>query len=156
MDLSNNYFKIIHIVPYIYRFLHNCRSKVKKRPLTTSEIPVGNYLGESSTYSELPREVDTLSLHLRLHSRAILVQDTSIFHILLTTRCLQPRPCIVETGGERSLDGENLGRVLKKGDLDGGGPRLEWKEKRRGTPVALEGVFKEMSECPSEKRFELP
>ncbi|GFT89614.1 integrase catalytic domain-containing protein [Trichonephila clavipes] len=27
MDLSNNYFKIIHIVSYIYRFLHNCRSK---------------------------------------------------------------------------------------------------------------------------------
>ncbi|GFT43606.1 uncharacterized protein TNCV_3362401 [Trichonephila clavipes] len=39
MDLSNNYFKIIHIVSYIYRFLHNCRSKVKKRgPLTTSEV----------------------------------------------------------------------------------------------------------------------
>ncbi|GFW03172.1 integrase catalytic domain-containing protein [Trichonephila clavipes] len=39
MDLSNNYFKIIHIVSYIYRFLHDCRSKVKKRgPLTTSEV----------------------------------------------------------------------------------------------------------------------
>ncbi|GFT59254.1 integrase catalytic domain-containing protein [Trichonephila clavipes] len=39
MDLSNNYFKIIHIVSYIYRFLYNCRSKVKKRgPLTTSEV----------------------------------------------------------------------------------------------------------------------
>ncbi|GFV17148.1 integrase catalytic domain-containing protein [Trichonephila clavipes] len=39
MDLSNNYFKIIHIVSYIYRFLHNCRSNVKKRgPLTTSEV----------------------------------------------------------------------------------------------------------------------
>ncbi|GFW56664.1 integrase catalytic domain-containing protein, partial [Trichonephila clavipes] len=39
MDLSNKYFKIIHIVSYIYRFLHNCRSKVKKRgPLTTSEV----------------------------------------------------------------------------------------------------------------------
>ncbi|GFS50982.1 integrase catalytic domain-containing protein [Trichonephila clavipes] len=39
LDLSNNYFKIIHIVSYIYRFLHNCRSKVKKRgPLTTSEV----------------------------------------------------------------------------------------------------------------------
>ncbi|GFT55541.1 integrase catalytic domain-containing protein [Trichonephila clavipes] len=39
MDLSNNYFKIIHIVSYIYRFLHNCRFKVKKRgPLTTSEV----------------------------------------------------------------------------------------------------------------------
>ncbi|GFX32636.1 integrase catalytic domain-containing protein [Trichonephila clavipes] len=39
MDLSNNYFKITHIVSYIYRFLHNCRSKVKKRgPLTTSEV----------------------------------------------------------------------------------------------------------------------
>ncbi|GFT13488.1 integrase catalytic domain-containing protein [Trichonephila clavipes] len=39
MDLSNNYFKIIHIVSYIYRFIENCRSKVKKRgPLTTSEV----------------------------------------------------------------------------------------------------------------------
>ncbi|GFU44462.1 uncharacterized protein TNCV_1505901 [Trichonephila clavipes] len=39
MDLSNNYFKIIHIVSYIYRFIDNCRSKVKKRgPLTTSEV----------------------------------------------------------------------------------------------------------------------
>ncbi|GFW14619.1 uncharacterized protein TNCV_1560821 [Trichonephila clavipes] len=39
MDLSNNYFKIIHIVSYIYGFLHNGRSKVKKRgPLTTSEV----------------------------------------------------------------------------------------------------------------------
>ncbi|GFW35771.1 integrase catalytic domain-containing protein [Trichonephila clavipes] len=39
MDLSNNYFKIIHIVSYIYRFINNCISKVKKRrPLTTSEV----------------------------------------------------------------------------------------------------------------------
>ncbi|GFX32601.1 uncharacterized protein TNCV_3704751 [Trichonephila clavipes] len=39
MDLSNNYFKITHIVSYIYRFIDNCRSKVKKRgPLTTSEV----------------------------------------------------------------------------------------------------------------------
>ncbi|GFX24788.1 uncharacterized protein TNCV_4488791 [Trichonephila clavipes] len=39
MELSNNYFKIIHIVSYIYRFIENCRSKVKKRgPLTTSEV----------------------------------------------------------------------------------------------------------------------
>ncbi|GFX39749.1 integrase catalytic domain-containing protein [Trichonephila clavipes] len=39
MDLSNNYFKIIHIVSYIYRFIENCRSKVKKMgPLTTSEV----------------------------------------------------------------------------------------------------------------------
>ncbi|GFX06250.1 integrase catalytic domain-containing protein [Trichonephila clavipes] len=39
MDLSNSYFKIIHIVSYIYRFIENCRSKVKKRGLlTTSEV----------------------------------------------------------------------------------------------------------------------
>ncbi|GFY11887.1 integrase catalytic domain-containing protein [Trichonephila clavipes] len=39
MDLSNNYFKIIHMVSYIYRFIESCRSKVKKRgPLTTSEV----------------------------------------------------------------------------------------------------------------------
>ncbi|GFV16291.1 hypothetical protein TNCV_1670961 [Trichonephila clavipes] len=30
----------------------------------------------------------------------------------------------------RDLDGENLGRALKKRDLDGGGQRLEWKERR--------------------------
>ncbi|GFX32260.1 integrase catalytic domain-containing protein [Trichonephila clavipes] len=30
MDLSNNYFKIIHIVSYIYRFIDNCRSKDDK------------------------------------------------------------------------------------------------------------------------------
>ncbi|GFU66959.1 integrase catalytic domain-containing protein [Trichonephila clavipes] len=42
MDISNNYFKIIHIVSYIYGSLHNCRSKVKKRrPLTTSEDDKG-------------------------------------------------------------------------------------------------------------------
>ncbi|GFW86943.1 integrase catalytic domain-containing protein [Trichonephila clavipes] len=29
MDLSNNYFKIINIVSYIYRFIDNCRSKIK-------------------------------------------------------------------------------------------------------------------------------
>ncbi|GFX74759.1 integrase catalytic domain-containing protein [Trichonephila clavipes] len=33
MDLSTNYFKIIHIVSYIYRFLHNCRSNVKRGDL---------------------------------------------------------------------------------------------------------------------------
>ncbi|GFY11046.1 integrase catalytic domain-containing protein [Trichonephila clavipes] len=39
IDLSNNYFKIIHIVSYIYRLINNCRSKVKKMgPLTTSEV----------------------------------------------------------------------------------------------------------------------
>ncbi|GFV49103.1 hypothetical protein TNCV_236371 [Trichonephila clavipes] len=30
----------------------------------------------------------------------------------------------------RALDGENLGRALKKRDLDGGGPKLEWKVKK--------------------------
>ncbi|GFT40860.1 hypothetical protein TNCV_2826281, partial [Trichonephila clavipes] len=30
----------------------------------------------------------------------------------------------------RALVGENLGRALKKRDLDGGGPRLGWKERR--------------------------
>ncbi|GFS85647.1 uncharacterized protein TNCV_4759851 [Trichonephila clavipes] len=39
MDFFNNYFKIIHIVSYIYRFIENYRSKVEKRaPLTTSEV----------------------------------------------------------------------------------------------------------------------
>ncbi|GFX10977.1 integrase catalytic domain-containing protein [Trichonephila clavipes] len=39
MDLSKNYFKIIHIASYTYRFIESCRSKVKKRgPLTTSEV----------------------------------------------------------------------------------------------------------------------
>ncbi|GFT40811.1 hypothetical protein TNCV_4619621 [Trichonephila clavipes] len=32
--------------------------------------------------------------------------------------------------GRRALVGENLGRALKKRDLDGGGPRLGWKERR--------------------------
>ncbi|GFW81560.1 integrase catalytic domain-containing protein [Trichonephila clavipes] len=39
MDLSNNPFKIIHTVSYIYRFICNCRFRVKKRgSLTTSEV----------------------------------------------------------------------------------------------------------------------
>ncbi|GFV43476.1 integrase catalytic domain-containing protein [Trichonephila clavipes] len=39
MDFSIDYFKIIHIVSYIYRFINNCKSKVKNRgPLTTSEV----------------------------------------------------------------------------------------------------------------------
>ncbi|GFU83319.1 hypothetical protein TNCV_3739301 [Trichonephila clavipes] len=73
-------------------------------------------------------------------------------------------PCCLKGGflGDvrRALEGENLRRALKKRDLDGGEPRLEWKEKRderkAGGVGELEGVFKEMSECPSEKRFELP
>ncbi|GFY24561.1 hypothetical protein TNCV_1016071 [Trichonephila clavipes] len=32
--------------------------------------------------------------------------------------------------GKRALDGENLERALKKRDLDGGEPRLGWKERR--------------------------
>ncbi|GFV89449.1 hypothetical protein TNCV_4152651 [Trichonephila clavipes] len=32
--------------------------------------------------------------------------------------------------GRRALEGMNLRRALKKTDLDGGGTRLEWKEKR--------------------------
>ncbi|GFV55101.1 hypothetical protein TNCV_2623221 [Trichonephila clavipes] len=32
--------------------------------------------------------------------------------------------------GRRALDGENLKRALKKRDLDGGGPRMEWKKRR--------------------------
>ncbi|GFW19958.1 hypothetical protein TNCV_866641 [Trichonephila clavipes] len=31
--------------------------------------------------------------------------------------------------GKRALEGENLRRALKKRDLDGGGPRLEWQER---------------------------
>ncbi|GFT41167.1 hypothetical protein TNCV_5034481 [Trichonephila clavipes] len=32
--------------------------------------------------------------------------------------------------GKRTLDEENLRRALKKRVLDGGGPRLEWKERK--------------------------
>ncbi|GFV45363.1 hypothetical protein TNCV_4490991 [Trichonephila clavipes] len=31
---------------------------------------------------------------------------------------------------ENALDGQNLRSALKERDLDGGGPRLQWKEKR--------------------------
>ncbi|GFX51451.1 uncharacterized protein TNCV_3103841 [Trichonephila clavipes] len=37
MDFSNNYFKIIHIVSYIYRFIDNCRSKDDKGVLRVVE-----------------------------------------------------------------------------------------------------------------------
>ncbi|GFW11417.1 integrase catalytic domain-containing protein [Trichonephila clavipes] len=55
MDLSNNYFKIIHIVSYIYRFLHNCRSKVKKRgPLTTNQNLAAYFTEEGIEWNFIP------------------------------------------------------------------------------------------------------
>ncbi|GFW60130.1 hypothetical protein TNCV_1389431 [Trichonephila clavipes] len=45
----------------------------------------------------------------------------------------------------RALEGENLRRALKKRDLDGGVPRLDWKKRETrnaGDVGELEGVFK--------------
>ncbi|GFW58539.1 integrase catalytic domain-containing protein [Trichonephila clavipes] len=39
LELSNNYFKVINILSYIFRFNYNCRNKSKKvRPLTVAEF----------------------------------------------------------------------------------------------------------------------
>ncbi|GFR07013.1 integrase catalytic domain-containing protein [Trichonephila clavata] len=36
LELSNNYFKVINIVSYIFRFIYNCKNKSKK--LTVAEF----------------------------------------------------------------------------------------------------------------------
>ncbi|GFU25959.1 hypothetical protein TNCV_5104561 [Trichonephila clavipes] len=47
------------------------------------------------------------------------------------TNTYKSRDVTNRTRDERTArDEENLRRALKKRDLDGGGPRLEWKERR--------------------------
>ncbi|GFQ92656.1 DUF1758 domain-containing protein [Trichonephila clavata] len=39
LELSNNYFKVINILSYIFRFIYNCKNKLKKvEPLTVAEF----------------------------------------------------------------------------------------------------------------------
>ncbi|GFX63562.1 integrase catalytic domain-containing protein [Trichonephila clavipes] len=86
MDLSNNYFKIIHIVSYIYRFLHNCRSTVKKRgPLTTSEddkgiLRVGGRLEKASIpYSQ--KHPAILAKNSKLSKIYFITLHKKLFHV---------------------------------------------------------------------------
>ncbi|GFV33899.1 integrase catalytic domain-containing protein [Trichonephila clavipes] len=86
MDLSNNYFKIIHIVSYIYRFIDNCRSKVKKRgPLTTSEddkrvLRVGGRLEKASKpYSQ--KNPPILAKNSKLSKLYLITLHKKLFHV---------------------------------------------------------------------------
>ncbi|GFV62168.1 integrase catalytic domain-containing protein [Trichonephila clavipes] len=86
MDLSNNYFKIIHIVSYIYRFIENCRSKVKKRgPLTTSEddkgiLRVGGRLEKASIpYSQ--KHPAILAKNSKLSKIYFITLHKKLFHV---------------------------------------------------------------------------
>ncbi|GFX73856.1 integrase catalytic domain-containing protein [Trichonephila clavipes] len=86
MDLSNNYFKIIHIVSYIYRFIENCRSKVKKRgPLTTSEddkgvLRVGGRLEKASIpYSQ--KNPAILAKNSKLSKIYFITLHKKLFHV---------------------------------------------------------------------------
>ncbi|GFT68058.1 integrase catalytic domain-containing protein [Trichonephila clavipes] len=40
IDISNNYVKLIRVVSFLYRFIHNCRTRITKitRPLTSQEV----------------------------------------------------------------------------------------------------------------------
>ncbi|GFW17724.1 integrase catalytic domain-containing protein [Trichonephila clavipes] len=85
MDLSNNYFKIIHIVSYIYRVLHNCRSKVKKRgPLTIQDdkgiLRVGGRLEKASIpYSQ--KHPAILAKNSKLSKIYFITLHKKLFHV---------------------------------------------------------------------------
>ncbi|GFX79825.1 integrase catalytic domain-containing protein [Trichonephila clavipes] len=86
MDLSNNYFKIIHIVSYIYRFIENYRSKMKKRgPLTTSEddkgiLRVGGRLEKASIpYSQKYPAI--LAKNSKLSKIYFITLHKKLFHV---------------------------------------------------------------------------
>ncbi|GFU54342.1 integrase catalytic domain-containing protein [Trichonephila clavipes] len=86
MDLSNNYFKIIHIVSYFYRFIENCRSKVKKRgPLTTSEddkgiLRVGGRL-EKATIPYSQKHPAILAKKSELSKIYFITSHKKLFHV---------------------------------------------------------------------------
>ncbi|GFS64474.1 uncharacterized protein TNCV_3956221 [Trichonephila clavipes] len=86
MDLSHNYFKIIHIVSYIYRFIDNCRFKVKKRGLlTTSEdnkgvLRVGGRLEKVSIpYSQ--KHPALLAKNSKLSKIYFITLHKKLFHV---------------------------------------------------------------------------
>ncbi|GFW23313.1 integrase catalytic domain-containing protein [Trichonephila clavipes] len=85
MYLSNNYFKIIHIVSYIYGFIDNCRAKVKKRgPLTMSEdkgiLRVGGRLEKASIpYSQ--KHPAILAKNSKLSKIYFITSHKKLFHV---------------------------------------------------------------------------
>ncbi|GFY00006.1 integrase catalytic domain-containing protein [Trichonephila clavipes] len=86
MDLSHNYFKIIHIVSYIYRFIESCRSKGKKRGfLTTSEddkgvLRVGGRLEKASIpYSQ--KHPAILAKNSKLNKIYFITLHKKLFHV---------------------------------------------------------------------------
>ncbi|GFS69118.1 integrase catalytic domain-containing protein [Trichonephila clavipes] len=75
MDLSNNYFKIIHIVSYIYRFIDNCRSKDDKENLR-----VGGRLEEASIpYSQ--KHPAILAKYSKLSKIYFITLHKKLFHV---------------------------------------------------------------------------
>ncbi|GFT70660.1 integrase catalytic domain-containing protein [Trichonephila clavipes] len=75
MDLSNNYFKIIHIVSYIYRFIENCRSKDDKGILR-----VGGRLEKASIpYSQ--KHPAILAKNSKLSKIYFITLHKKLFHV---------------------------------------------------------------------------
>ncbi|GFX55832.1 hypothetical protein TNCV_609981 [Trichonephila clavipes] len=60
-------------------------------------------------------------------------RDFCVLRMRRDERCVMDTPLVFKNvfreTERRALDGENLRRVLKERGLDGGGPRLEWKER---------------------------
>ncbi|GFX75598.1 integrase catalytic domain-containing protein [Trichonephila clavipes] len=75
MDLSNNYFKIIHIVSYIYRFIENCRYKDDKGILR-----VGGRLEKASIpYSQ--KHPAILAKNSKLSKIYFITLHKKLFHV---------------------------------------------------------------------------
>ncbi|GFW93044.1 integrase catalytic domain-containing protein [Trichonephila clavipes] len=75
MDLSNNYFKIIHIVSYIYRFIENCKSKDDKGILR-----VGGRLEKASIpYSQ--KHPAILAKNSKLSKIYFITLHKKLFHV---------------------------------------------------------------------------
>ncbi|GFW78527.1 integrase catalytic domain-containing protein [Trichonephila clavipes] len=134
MDLSNNYFKIIHIVSYIYRFIESCRSKVKKRgPLTTSEddkgiLRVGGRLEKASIpYSQKHPAILAKNSKLRGRNLARKTVHTRVV-------CFKCKPIpSSQIMGNLPYERVNMAPPFSITGLDLGGPYfVTYKHQRKG------------------------
>ncbi|GFU33327.1 integrase catalytic domain-containing protein [Trichonephila clavipes] len=76
IDISNNYVKLIRVVSFLYRFIHNCRTRITKikGPLTSQEVShAENWLIHSLHESEFYEEMRKL-----LAGTLVLIKDENL------------------------------------------------------------------------------
>ncbi|GFX82049.1 integrase catalytic domain-containing protein [Trichonephila clavipes] len=165
IDISNNYVKLIRVVSFLYRFIHNCRTRITKikGPLTSQEVShAENWLIHSLHEREFYEEMRKL-----LAGTLVLIKDEN----LPSTKWSTGRITEIFPGTDGKVRVVNLRDLLDIAkelgvEVDITLPRIEFKKRicqsnyynEESVKYLLEGILEERRESKereSEKRQKL-